>query len=146
MKVIPSSARRCAKVAFSERKPYPGCTASAPTSLAAEIIASMSSYDASGSSRGIKKPSSASLTGRDILSSRPWMTTESIPFSLNDLTIRRAISPRLATRTRRNTILWQMHRRLSESAYQYTSRKYLFSDFIRPFSTKSLESSRDMPP
>ena len=71
MKVMPSSASRCAKVAFSERKPYPGCTASAPTSLAAEIIASMSRYDASGSSLEIRKPSSASLTGSDILSSRP---------------------------------------------------------------------------
>jgi hypothetical protein len=30
MKVMPASSRRCAKAAFSARKPYPGWTASAP--------------------------------------------------------------------------------------------------------------------
>ena len=42
MNTIPSSASLSARVAFSARKPYPGCTASAPTSLAAATTASMS--------------------------------------------------------------------------------------------------------
>ena len=71
IKTIPSSDNLLAKVGFSARKPYPGCTASAPTSLAAVTIASISKYDARGSSRGMKTDSSANLTGVEIRSSRP---------------------------------------------------------------------------
>jgi hypothetical protein len=40
MKTIPSSAQRCAKPAFSDRKPKPGCTASAPVCPQAAMILS----------------------------------------------------------------------------------------------------------
>ena len=41
MNVSPDSAHARAKAAFSARKPYPGCTASAPLMTAAEITACM---------------------------------------------------------------------------------------------------------
>ena len=43
---------------------------------------------------------SAILTGRDNLSSLPWIIAASMPMSLRVLSILRAISPRLAINTR----------------------------------------------
>ncbi len=42
MKVMPASTQACARSGFSERKPYPGYTASAPLSTAARMISSTS--------------------------------------------------------------------------------------------------------
>ena len=41
MKVIPASSSAAANPAFSARKPYPGCTASAPDRLTASISLSI---------------------------------------------------------------------------------------------------------
>ena len=42
MKTIPARSRARANSAFSERNPYPGCTASAPVAWAAATMRSMS--------------------------------------------------------------------------------------------------------
>mmetsp|Transcript_11200 Transcript_11200/g.35660 ORF Transcript_11200/g.35660 Transcript_11200/m.35660 type:complete len:206 (+) Transcript_11200:1648-2265(+) len=43
-KVTPASAHACAKSAFSERKPYPGCTASTPLAVAMDTMVGISRY------------------------------------------------------------------------------------------------------
>jgi len=42
MKTTPAAASASAKRGFSERKPYPGCTASAPVARQASTMRSMS--------------------------------------------------------------------------------------------------------
>ena len=48
MKVRPASSQASAKAGFSDRNPYPGCTASAPHRRAAPTIAEMLRYESAG--------------------------------------------------------------------------------------------------
>ena len=48
MNLIPASSQAFAKSAFSERKPYPGCMASAPLLLASSMMPGMFRYTAKG--------------------------------------------------------------------------------------------------
>ena len=48
MKTTPARSQASANAAFSDRKPYPGCTARAPAFSAASTIASTFRYSATG--------------------------------------------------------------------------------------------------
>jgi len=59
---MPASATAWAKASFSDRKPYPGCTASAPVARAMARTASASVYEEpSGSARASSASSAAGL-------------------------------------------------------------------------------------
>jgi hypothetical protein len=62
MNVSPAAAHRSANSAFSARKPYPGCTASAPVARAASSSRSTARYDSRLGAGPMRTASSASAT------------------------------------------------------------------------------------
>ncbi len=93
----PASCTARAKPAFSERKPYPGCTASAPAASAAATRRSPRRYVSPGAYPGRRTAVSASRTCRAPASASEYTATVEMPSSRQVRKIRQAISPRLAT-------------------------------------------------
>ena len=98
MKTRPSSSSRRQNSSFSERKPYPGWTASAPVCLQAAMILSIARYDSFEGGGPMQTLSSASSTCRAFLSASEYTATVRIPILRAVLMTRHAISPRLAIR------------------------------------------------
>ncbi len=88
-----------ANSAFSDRKPYPGCTASAPVTSAALMIAGMCRYDCLAGGGPMHTLSSANLTCSAFESAVECTATVAIPSSRQARITRSAISPRFAIRT-----------------------------------------------
>src|SRR5439155_17826717 len=71
----PAASTARAKPAFSDRNPYPGCTASAPVDFAAARIASVLRYDWAGLAGPIRTDSSASATNGSPASASEYTAT-----------------------------------------------------------------------
>ena len=99
--VSPASDTAAANCAFSDRKPYPGCTASAPARSAAAITRSPRRYVSAGAAPGSRADRSASRTCGASASGSAYTATVSMPSARQVAKTRRAISPRLATSSRR---------------------------------------------
>src|SRR5438552_4248489 len=100
MKVSPASATASANGARSERKPYPGWTAWQSVARAASRSLAMSRYDSAAGAAPIGTARWAARTWGESRSASEYTATDSSPSSWQARTIRRAISPRFATRTR----------------------------------------------
>src|SRR5690606_17254750 len=98
MNAMPASSRARTKRAFSDRNPYPGCTASAPVRLQASTMRSIERYDSPAGAGPMWTASSASRTCSARASASEWTATVAIPSRLAVRMIRQAISPRLAIR------------------------------------------------
>ena len=98
IKVIPCLSTISAKSAFSDKKPYPGCMASAPVITAAEIIAGLFKYDSEAFCGPIQTASSAMRTCIAFASAKECTATVLIPISRQARWILKAISPRFAIR------------------------------------------------
>ena len=99
MKMMLAFAHASANDAFSERNPYPGWMASAFVRRAAAMTLSMSRYDIEGSDGPRCTATSASATNGASTSASEYTATVRMPISTHERKTRRAISPRLATRT-----------------------------------------------
>jgi hypothetical protein len=95
IKVSPASWHRRANVAFSARKPYPGCTESHPAASARAMICGASRY-AAGPLPVSPMASSAARVCNERRSSSAYIVTALIPISIALRAMRMAISPRLA--------------------------------------------------
>src|SRR5437763_2382685 len=100
MKVSPASATASANGARSERKPYPGWTAWQSVARAASRSLATSRYDSAAGAAPIGTARWAARTWGESRSASEYTATDSSPSSWQARTIRRAISPRFATRTR----------------------------------------------
>ena len=97
----PAARHARANAAFSERNPYPGCTASAPARRAAVTTASMRRYDVAGVAPPSATALSASRTNIASASGSLYTATVSIPIARQVRMMRHAISPRFAMRSLR---------------------------------------------
>ena len=104
MNTIPAAAQARASRAFSDRNPYPGCTASAPAATAApHHRVHVQVAGGRGGPGPIRITWSASRAGSDPASASDTVSTVSMPSRRQVRITRTAISPRLATSTRRST-------------------------------------------
>src|SRR5262249_45428412 len=102
MNTRPAVAHRSAESAFSARKPYPRRTAPAPVARVARGASRMRSaarYDSRLGGGPTRTASSASRTCGAAASASEKTVTLRMPMARRVLSTRRAISPRLATRT-----------------------------------------------
>ena len=102
MNTTPASAQARARRGFSDRKPYPGWTASAPAASAARDDRGHVQVARRRGGGPILMVASASLAGSDPASASETVSTVSMPSRRQVRITRTAISPRLATRIRRN--------------------------------------------
>src|SRR5437773_3258066 len=120
MKVSPASATASGNGARSERKPYPGVTAWQSVARAASRSLAMSRYDSAAGAAPIGTARWAARTWGESRSASEYTATDSSPSSWQARTIRRAISPRFATRTR---VKGAIRRHPSTAAARYLVRQ-----------------------
>src|SRR5205085_4080648 len=106
MKATLCAARISAKRAFSDRKPYPGWTASAPVISHAASSCGTFRYDSRAGGGPMQTLSSARRTCMASSSAVEWTATVAIPNSFAARRMRSAISPRFAIRILSNIALF----------------------------------------
>ena len=99
MKLTPSCSHLAANSSFSDRKPYPGWTASAPEVRITSRITSWFRYDFAGAPSPMWYDSVACLTCRESRSSSEYTATVLTPSARQVRITRRAISPLFAIST-----------------------------------------------
>src|SRR3954470_24590387 len=121
MKTSSLSSQACTKSGFSDRKPYPGWTASQPVVSAAASTGGIFRYLSVGDAGPMQTARSARRVCSAPASAVEYTATASIPSSCSARMTRTAISPRLATSTREN-IVRELRRSRSSAPSQGVQR------------------------